>query len=210
MEKLGQSKEESKIQEGFNKITVFLGRFVFNTSLDTIKKTGLINCYCKDEQYSDLISKETKQELLYVLFKNKKLSKEQIEKILISVSNSKLKVLHSYELIEDHFMIVLEFPKNFTEDYHNLVEGKYSKLSKEFKKAFPETKPLYNKEGKEIAKEYTLYYHIYNKTKWLKNFWMERLGLAEISENLELWSKPSEEDLVFNIKNYFTKLKKLK
>ena len=197
---------ERQKQDKFNKITTFLGKFIFGQNFDMLKKVGLIDCYTSDPQIMEILQLNENQRFLFILFKNKKLNLEEIKKVVTALSTVPVDVVFSYELVNDYSMVVLDFPVEFVPDYDHIVNGKYSKLSDQFKVVFPETREVFNEKKQRLGKEYTLYYHIFNKTEWLKNFWMERLGLVELDEKLELWSPPTQkEDLIFDVNNILNK-----
>lgn len=200
MQKQVLSKEEEKIQDKFNKISIFISKFLFRDNLDSLKKAGFQDSFIQDPTIGDVITREDHQRFLFLLFKNKKMSVQELEKIVLDMAVVPVESVISYELVNDYSMVVLEFPEKFISDYDNVVHGKYSKLSEEYKKGFPDTRDVFNSEKKRIGAEYTIYHHVFNKTNWLKEFWKEKLNLAEIDDNLELWTKPYEEDLIFNVK----------
>jgi hypothetical protein len=199
MEKQVYSNIEGVHQTRFNIATVFLTKFIFGENLDLLKKLGYVDAYIKD-QYISGIEGISDNRLLFLLFKNKKMSANQVQKIISTLPVIPSKILISYEIIEDYFVIVLDFPHGYGEDYDNILKGSYSKLSEGFKEKFPSTVEVRNEDGKRVGREWTLYYHIFNKTEWLYDFWCKRLNMAELDENLELWQKPEEKDLILNLK----------
>jgi hypothetical protein len=198
MEKQESSKEKL-YQEKFNKVTVFLAKFLFKENFDMLKKAGYVDSYINDPSL-ELKDAFEKQKLLFLLFKNKKLNLENLKQLVTDFTTIPLDFIMSYELVNDYSMIIVEYPKNFYQDYDNLIKGKYSKLSQEFKDGFPSVVDVFNSEKVRIGREYTMYYHVFNKTQWLKDIWLERLGFIELDDNLELWQKPDENDLFFNLK----------
>lgn len=187
--------------ELFNKTTTFLTKFLFQENLDILKKVGFIDSYTSDPSIMEILTLGKDQRFLFILFKNKKLTLEDLKKVVNDLSKLPIQTVFAYELINDYAMVVIDFPEKYIKDYDNLVEGKYSKLSFDFKDTFPMTIDVFNENKQRIGKEYTIYYHIFNKTDWLKNFWMERFALMELDDKLELWEKPNSKDLNFNIKN---------
>lgn len=200
MQKQVLSKEEEQIQDKFNKISIFITKFLFRDNLDSLKKAGFMDSFVQDPTIGDVITQEDHQRFLFLLFKNKKMSVSQLEKIVLEMAVVPVKSVISYELVNDYSMIVLEFPEEFISDYDNVVQGRYSKLSDKYKSGFPNTRDVFNSKKERLGAEYTIYHHVFNKTDWLKEFWMKKLNLAEIDDALELWTKPYEEDLIFNIK----------
>jgi hypothetical protein len=186
----------------FNITSIFLTKFLFGANFDSLKKAGLVNSYIEDPQVQEMIDIVVGPDvkLLFLLFRNNKLSTDMLKNIVQSLLLGSSTIVMTYELINNYSMIVLSYPSKFKEDFNKIVGGKYSKLSEDFKSRFPETRDALDSEGKVLGKEYTLYYHIFNKTDWLKKFWLKRLDLVELNEDLELWEKPQQEDLIFNIK----------
>lgn len=191
----------TEIQEGFNKTTIFLTKFLFSNNFSILRKAGLIDSYTSDPDIMNILTLGQNQRLLFLLFRNKKMGIQEMKKIILELASVPVQVVFSYELVNDYFMIVVDFPEKFIQDYDNIVQGKYSKLSEDFKDRFPMSRDVVNSRGLRIGKERTLYYQIFNKTEWLKEYWMERLGLYELDDNLELWEKPGQKDLVFEVKN---------
>jgi hypothetical protein len=203
MEKQVHSNQQERInnlQDKFNNITTFLTKFIFQGNFDMLKKSGYIDAYTSDPEIMNILELTQRQRFLFLLFKNKKLNLEDLKKITTSLALVPVDVVFSYELVNDYSMIVLEFPDRFVEDFDHIIEGRFSKLSDSFKDRFDMTREVINTKGQVMGKEYTLYYHIFNKTQWLKDFWLDRLGLCELDPKLELWEKPSEKDKIFNIK----------
>jgi len=195
-----QAHSEIRIQDKYNITTLFLTRFIFGNNFEVLKKIGLVDTYTQDPTIMDMIKLNENQRLLFILFKNKKMAHEEMKKIVLELAEVQVSAVFSYELVNEHCVVVLDFPEVFVEDYDNVLSGRYSKLSIDFKSKFPPIIEV-TENKKVIGKEYTIYYHIFNKTQWLKDKLMDRLGLMELSDNLELWSKPGEKDLIFNIQN---------
>ncbi len=198
---LSNIKTEEYVQDKFNKISVFLTKFIFSHNFDTLKRTGYIDSYTKDPNIMDIVTLGERQRLLFLLFRNKKLCSENLKKIVLELAIVPVQVVFSYELVNDYCMIAIDFPEEYTPDYDHIVNGRYSKLSENFKKGFPVSRDVFNSNKERVGAEYTIYYHIFNKTDWLRNFWLERLDLMELDSKLELWTKPDEKELIFNIKN---------
>jgi len=208
MEKQVHSNQEEKINsltDKFNKTTVFLTKFIFQDNFDMIKKSGYVDAYISDPEIMNILQLTERQRFLFFLFRNKKLNLEDLKRITTSLASVPVEIVFSYELVNDYSMIVVEFPERFVDDFDHVVKGNYSKLSQGFKDRFPVTREALNSKGQVLGKEYTLYYHIFNKTQWLKDFWMERLGLCELDPRLELWEIPNEADLTFDIQNILNK-----
>lgn len=200
MEKQVSSNTEQEKQDKFNKTTVFLTKFIFGNNFDMLRKIGFADSYTSDPEIMSILTLGQNQRLLFLLFRNKKLGINEMKKVVIDLAIVPVQSVFSYELVNDYSMIVIDFPEKYTQDYDYVVKGMYSKLSDSFKEKFPISRDVFNSKKVRIGKEYTIYYHIFNKTEWLKNFWMERLGLIELDDKLELWEKPGDSDLIFDVK----------
>lgn len=201
MVKQENSKEEEVLQDKYNKITIFLTKFVFGDNFELLKKTGYVDSYASDPEITNVVSPDKKQRFLFMLFKDKKkLSTKSIKNIISQLAVVPIEIVFSYDIINDYFMVVINFPEQYIQDYDSILQGKYSKLSDDFKKGFPSSRDVFNSKNERVGKEHTIYHHIFNKTDWLKEIWMKKLNLIELDDKLELWSKPDNNDLTFNIK----------
>ena len=201
-----QVNSNTAIEHKFNKTTVFLTKFIFGDNFDMMKKIGFIDTYISDPEIDKMFNIDGDQKIfdknqrvLFLLFKNKKLPAKDIKKIVTDLALVPIYIYFSYELINDYSMIVIDFPEKYIPDYDHFINGMYSKFSQSFKDKFPVARDVFNAKNIKIGKEYTLYHHVFNKTEWLKNFWMERLGLMELDEKLELWEKADNKDLIFDV-----------
>ncbi len=189
--------------EKFNKTSVFLTKFIFRENFDSLKKAGFVNSFVSDPNVQPMLAPTPTTRFLYLLFKNDKINMDGIRKIVETLVQVKSEIVFSYELVNDYLMVVLKWPQEYVKDFDLVTTGSYSKLSPNFKDGFPITKDVVNDKKKYIGKEYSIYHHIFNKTDWLKNFWKNKLGLVELAPDLELWDKPEEKDLFFNINTLF-------
>jgi len=164
-----------------------------------IDKNKLIHFGFKNAYYGDHKHDVHYDESVYLLFK----TEEDIE-ILIKEIEDKNKVQEVYD-IGEYTMVVVKFPDKYSKDFKLFKEGKFSKFSKSYINTyFPFKKPTeWDSKGKVIKEEYTLFYHIFNKTDWLKDWWTKRLGYEDMKEFEldELWNKPHDKEEVFRYKN---------
>jgi len=109
--------------------------------------------------------------------------------LLFDVDDLKLDLFLQEE--EDKGSIILEkycygnfrlisflLPVHFKEDYQKIIEGKYSKVSHEFKKLFPKFAV-----GKTSI---SLQYMVFNKDKYLKEYWEKEFNTVFTPE-MEYW-----------------------
>jgi len=111
--------------------------------------------------------------------------------------------VETIDLSPNKILFVFRIPKKFDADYQFFLEGKYSAMSRDFKNLFPEYEYLVDKNGILVKdengkpiKKATPFYHIFNKTKDLKNLYQQRLGTdVKLPEDLYDKYKPEEETL---------------
>lgn len=109
------------------------------------------------------------------------------------------------DLFNGRILMTFRVPKKFTKDYYTFLEGKYSKLSAAFKSCFSmekikvdEKKQPIKKNGK-LEKEPTNYYHIFNRTQFMKEHIKTKYNVDDdVVENIEFYDKqdPEQETLV--------------
>lgn len=92
-------------------------------------------------------------------------------------------------------LLTFKVPDQFKEDYKLFEKGKYSQLSDLYKKCFNLEKPVKNERGDikrdlsgGVVMEPTTFFHIFNRTKKLREIYQEKLALDfELSEEMELY-----------------------
>jgi hypothetical protein len=100
----------------------------------------------------------------------------------------------------DYFMMVAyELPKRFKKDYQLLIQGKYSLLSKEFKKNIP----MYVKvsEDSKIVEVETVQHMVLSKSPELKEHFEAEFDVV-LDDDQELWKIFDKEKETFRFKNY--------
>lgn len=158
---------------------------------------NFINAYCGDNEH------EVKYEnCLYLLFKN--VDNENFEELIQHIEQ-KNKIIEVYDINGGYTVIVVKFPINYNNEFKNFKDGKFSKFSKSYINSFfPFKKPTeWDSKGKVKKEEYTLFYHIFNKTQWLKDWWAKRLGYEDMKEFEleEWWNVPHDKEEVLRYKN---------
>lgn len=121
------------------------------------------------------------------------------------------------DLGHNQVVLVYRIPRRFIQDYALFLDGKYSKMSKEFQACFamedikrgPDGKPIMD--NGRFVKEPSRFFHIFNRTEWLKDRWKLRLygdldkeGNAQFSlrnandahllDDMELFEQQNAED----------------
>lgn len=129
---------------------------------------------------------------LYILFQPDKLDRGTISffKELEKESN----FIESFDLEKGQIVFTFRIPKKFDRDYNIFLTGKYSKMSKSFKDLFPKEVYVYDNKGKAVKnnfgsylKEPSKFYHIFNRTEYLKQKWAEKLNI-----DLEMFTDDNE------------------
>jgi hypothetical protein len=101
---------------------------------------------------------------------------------------------------------VYKIDVKYLPEYELFLQGKYSKFSPEYVKLFPMEILVELPRGAKVIKK-SLHYHIFNRTKEIKDYWERQIG-EKIPDNMELWSSPDMDKEVLDI-TYFQTLDKL-
>lgn len=134
--------------------------------------------------------------VLYLLFKPKSIDQDFIRfgeelhrnpNFLETIDAGKGKVVFIYRV-----------PKRFRHDYELFLEGKYSKLSAEYKRCFQMEQYKLDKLGRHVVeggkwvREYTPFYHVFYRTDHIKENWKAALGYGpddHIIDDMEFFDK---------------------
>lgn len=97
--------------------------------------------------------------------------------------------------VPDAVVLVYRIPEKFRMDFRRFCDGRYSKLSPEFKACFQMRKYTMDSTGKllkdqqgKYLTEHTMFYHIFNRTDELKQKWAELIG-DDVELTGELYDK---------------------
>jgi len=181
--------------KGLDKITTSTLFFIrpLGFEVKKLKKIGFINAFLEDSSYN--IKYEN---AIYLLFKIEEGKEIEFDDFFNSVIESNFPLLlDEYAVGEEHVMLVFEFPKEFLKDKELVLEGKYSKLSAEFKELFPDF--VESIVDGILIRDYSIYYRIFNKTEDLKTYIEETLGV-KLEKDSEVWGIPNLEKEIFNNK----------
>jgi hypothetical protein len=158
---------------------------------DSLLTNGFINGYSgdidKESQYPDCV---------YLLFKPNNI--EKFREFLDGEYERTTDIIEDYDYPNGHIVVVYKLNSLFKKDYNIIRNGKYSKVSDEFKKLFPEkvtiTKNGWNKE------EASIQHRIFSKSDDLTEYWESKLGI-QFNENQELWEGYDENKELLYIKD---------
>lgn len=114
-----------------------------------------------------------KCDVIYLLFETEDLPID----IFITEQEQKGTVILEKHSFDNLKLLCFLLPLNFKEDYEKIIEGKYSKVSHEFKKLFPK---FANKEVR------SLQHMVFNKDKYLRKYWEQELDTVFTPE-MEYW-----------------------
>jgi len=147
-----------------------------------LNRFGYINAYLRD------IDHDTEYEnAIYLLFRPEDL--QLFEKF---IQAEKRRVgdlfLEDYDCGYGYVVLVYRIPAFYIDDYHLFLEGKYSKFSRELVDLFPETVTRKDEWGYDKV-DNSLHFHIFNRSKAMRNYWEEKLGV-ELELDAEYWSIP--------------------
>lgn len=158
---------------------------------DYLKESGFINGYVmdahRDDQYEGCI---------YMLFRPEDI--DIFKEFLQNEYDRAKNIIEDYDYEDGFVVIVYQLDKKFKRDFELIKEGKYSKTSTSFQELFPKTIKM-NRNGY-FKEEITLQHRIFNKTKDLREYWENKIGVA-FDENMEVWTGWNDENETLNIEN---------
>lgn len=148
-----------------------------------------MNAYIKDGkrdvQYEDCI---------YVLFQPTDLDKF---KMFLDEEYKRTKnIVDDYDYEGGYVVVVYELDNKWEKDLSLVKQGKYSKTSIAFKNIFPKTVKVL--QGGFKREEQSIQHRIFTKSKELKDFWEEHLGV-ELDDDMEFWQGWIEEKEILYI-----------
>ncbi len=157
-----------------------------------LSENGFINGYSgdidKDTQYPNSI---------YLLFKPTNI--EKFREFLESEYERTKDIIEDYDYPDGYVVVVYKLNPDFKRDYNLVRSGRYSAVSEQFKKLFPEkvTIPLKSGLNKE---EISLQYRVFNKTKDLVEYWEGKIGV-KFHKDQEVWEGYDREKEILYINN---------
>lgn len=93
-------------------------------------------------------------------------------------------IIEDFNYENNYVVVVYGLNPLFKEDFDKVRLGKYSKTSKDFQELFPKIIDISN--GDELIKSESIQYKIFNKTKDLRDYWEDKLGIKCFPDQ-ELW-----------------------
>lgn len=145
-------------------------------------KYGLQNAYIADADHPTLVPRP-----VFVLFKpaNQTAFNDDFLQEEYNDTNSGLK--EDYDYPEGNIVLLYSFPMKYAKDYDLIIQGKYSKVSGDFKKIFP---------FMDSNDELTIYGQVFEKDSEFKKGLEKKFAVVLDNED-ELWSgfNPDKETL---------------
>lgn len=145
-----------------------------------ILKYGFISAFIDDKDHDPHY-----EDSIYVLFKPQEI--EGFSQFMV-MEIAKPIFIEDYDYEGGYVVLVYKFPNEYLQEYKLFKDGKYSKFRKKYISLFPET--IQFEENGATITEYSLHFHIFNKTEAIKKLWERRLGDDIFSEDMEMWSSP--------------------
>ncbi len=153
---------------------------------------GFVNTYLTCDQLSYPYN------VIYLVFKPNELDLE-----FYAFSKNMQKnpnFIEAIDLGRNKVVMIFRVPKRFKADYALFLDGQYSKLSKDFQSCFAledikrddNGKPVLD--GNKYVKEPSRFFHIFNRTQWLKDRWKLRLYGREDAEGNVSYTPRDEVD----------------
>lgn len=156
---------------------------------EKLADNGFINGYIKD------IRKDVQYEnSVYLLFKPENLDKF---KVFLDTEYERTKqIIDDYDYEEGYVVVIYQLSPRISADIELIKLGKYSKTSAKFQQIFPKIiKIMVNGYSKD---ELSLQYRVFNKTKDLKKFWEEKIGM-ELDDDMEVWTGFIKDKEILNL-----------
>lgn len=120
--------------------------------------------------------------------------------------------IETIDLGQNQVAMIYRIPRRFTKDYELFLDGQYSKLSKEFQSCFAMEDFKRDSNGRPIIdagrylKEPSRFYHVFNRTEWLKDRWKLKLyGHEDKDGNVILSPKDRHEAAILDDVELFDK-----
>jgi len=163
---------------------------------DSLKNNGFINGYVKDEmrdvQYKDAI---------YLLFRPEQI--DRFREFLDEEYERTKDIIDDYDYADGFVVIVYKLNEKYSNDFTLIMNGKYSKTSKEFQREFP--KKVKIEKGAIVKEDLSLQYRIFNRTEDLIKFWEDKFDVEfddeqEIWEGFDIVSETLTQDTLINYK----------
>jgi hypothetical protein len=156
---------------------------------EKLADNGYINGYIKDGkrdvQYDNAV---------YLLFKPQDLDK--FKGFLDEEYERTKSIIDDYDYEDGYVVVVYQLNSRLEKDFELIKQGKYSETSKKYQEIFPKIVKI-NKNGYQ-KDEVSLQYRVFNKTKDLREFWEDKLGI-DFDESFEVWDGFFEENETLNL-----------
>jgi len=158
-------------------------------SRDKLRDNIFINGYIKDGrrdvQYENAV---------YLLFKPENIDK--FKEFLDEEYERTKSIIDDYDYEDGYVVVVYQLNSRLEKDFELIKQGKYSETSKKYQEIFPKIVKI-NKNGYQ-KDEVSLQYRVFNKTKDLREFWEDKLGI-DFDESFEVWEGFFEENETLNL-----------
>lgn len=102
-------------------------------------------------------------------------------------------IIDEYDHIDRYVVLVCQYDAKLQPDIDLLMQGKFSKVSNEYKKLIPKTISIKNKAG--VIEKPSIQNSIFNKDKVIKDYWKKELGL-EFEKEDEIWHFYEEREIL--------------
>jgi hypothetical protein len=160
-------------------------------SREQLQATGFINGYVGDINRDTLYP-----DSIYMLFKPADV--EKFREFLGGEYDRTKDIIEDYDYPGGYVVVIYKLNPKLKDDYKLITEGKYSKVSQEYKKLFPSVIPI--EKGGVTVSEHSLQYRVFNKTKDLITFWETKLAVI-LDPGQELWEMYEKDTEFLDINN---------
>lgn len=163
-----------------------------NINREDLYKNKFLNAYLGDvdkEEYHE-------EDVIFLLFHPENLN--VFRSFLSSQYENHKDIIDDYDYDKGYIVVVYNLNKKLKKDFDLIKQGKYSKVSDEFKELFPLKVINYSK--KSNPQQSSLQHLIFNKDPKLLRFWEKELDTSTISKlNLEIWREFNTKSEILDI-----------
>lgn len=179
-------------REKKNCTTIFLLPSVGHTRQNLLKH-GFLAAYLDDVNHEIHY-----EEAIYMLFKPE--DTLAFQKFLENEYKKASLILEDYDYEGGYVIVVYRIHEKYLPEYQLFLEGKYSKFSQGYINMFPTDILVEDSRGLTTMSK-SLHYHIFNRTKEIKEYWEKKVGQS-IPDDMELWSSPDMDREVLDITSF--------
>ena len=156
-----------------------------------LRATGFVNAFISDKDREEDYGEN---KVIYLLFKPNDL--DECRLFVDNEYDRTENIIEDYDYSEGYIVVIYKLNLKYSSDFELVREGKYSKLSSNFKKMFPKIIKI-KKRGLH-RDEISLQYRVFNRTPDLIEFWEKKIGI-DWTDDMEVWTGWDKTNEILNI-----------